>query len=71
MIREMRNMAEYKAAKIEKDEYYGWWYQCPKCKCDLITQTARNFCPWCGEDLREDKTILPEIPFVVRWEEDA
>ena len=55
--------ANSKAINIGSDEYWGEWWKCPKCNCDYITRRARNFCPWCGEDLRIDKSIEPTIPF--------
>lgn len=39
----------------ETDEFYGRVYKCTHCGKEMLACSCRNFCTWCGADMREVK----------------
>lgn len=39
----------------ETDEFYGRVYKCTHCGKEMLACGCRNFCTWCGADMRGNK----------------
>lgn len=39
----------------ETDEFYGRVYKCSQCGKEMLACGCRNFCTWCGSDMRGSK----------------
>lgn len=39
----------------ETDEFYGRVYRCTHCGEEMLACGCRNFCTWCGADMKGDK----------------